>query len=576
MTTPNPRPRPHAITEAELGFAPKPAVRWLAPKVLISTGIQSVIATIFGSYADKRELQGSLPAKIHRYDDDDELWIDFVADVGDGFDPTYSIATLLAAGELAVEDQKLPRGRLLIMGGDQVYPSASTQNYEDRSKGVYRAAFPAPDGDPPTLFALPGNHDWYDGLTSFLRVFAQKRSFGGWETAQTRSYFAIELPHRWWLFAIDTQFDDYVDSPQLEYFRKASAELRPGDGVILCTSAPVWVDAGSGGHTKSYDTVEFFDREIVRSQGAEIRVMLSGDKHHYARYAERDGTRQRITCGLGGAYLAATHELPEKLILPPPTSRVREPSVPAHYDIAERYPSEATSERFAAGIFQLPWRNPGFWGLTGTFQTLMSLAVLYGLVQVLGSHGPSGFFGLVASWTPAILVGFGLILGALAFARLEDPRKGPAATVAGLLHAIAHIALSTAWAFTVIWLYTKVLPDGLIGDWATLVIVMVGTPLLIGFIDAELVAVYLMIASRFGINLNEVMAGQSIEDFKGFLRLRIDDQGGLTIFPIKLDTTCRAWTPAPDAPAHTPWLVPTCDPLRPELIEDPIEVPRTP
>ncbi|HVK20791.1 MAG TPA: metallophosphoesterase, partial [Actinokineospora sp.] len=235
MTTPAPRPRPRDMTEAELGFAPKPAVRWLAPKVLISTGIQSVIATIFGSYADKRELQGSLPAKIHRYDDDDELWIDFVADVGDGFDPTYSVASLLAAEALEIEGHgELPRGRLLIMGGDQVYPSASTQNYEDRSKGVYRAAFPAPDGEPPTLFALPGNHDWYDGLTSFLRVFAQQRGFGGWETAQTRSYFAIELPHRWWLFAIDTQFDDYVDSPQLEYFRKASAELRPGDGVILC------------------------------------------------------------------------------------------------------------------------------------------------------------------------------------------------------------------------------------------------------------------------------------------------------------------------------------------------------
>jgi hypothetical protein len=29
-----------------------------------------------------------------------------------------------------------------------------------------------------------------------------------------------------------------------------------------------------------------------------------------------------VTCGLGGAYLAATHDLPERLPLPPAKSRV--------------------------------------------------------------------------------------------------------------------------------------------------------------------------------------------------------------------------------------------------------------
>ncbi|MGQ0837463.1 metallophosphoesterase family protein [Actinokineospora sp.] len=573
MTGPQLRPRPTDLTEGELGFQRQAAVRWLAPRVLVSTGIQSAIATIFGSYADKRELQGSLPAAVHRHDDGDELWFDFVADLGDGFDATYSIASLLAAESVEVPGHDpLPRGRLLIMGGDEVYPSASTRAYEDRSKGVYRAALPSARGTAPTLFALPGNHDWYDGLTAFLRVFAQRRPFGGWDTEQTRSYFAVELPHRWWLFAIDTQFDDYVDSPQLEYFRKASAELRPGDAVILCTPAPVWVDAGSGGHTKSHDTIAFFEREIVRARGASVRVMLSGDKHHYARYAERDGSRQLVTAGLGGAYLAATHELPETLTLPPPTSRVREPALPAGYDLAARYPDEEASRRFAAGIFRLPWRNPGFWGLTGGFQTVMTLAVLYGLVQTLG--GPEGFFGLVASWTPALLVGVVLVLGGLGFARLERQTTGPTPTVAGILHALAHLGLCVGWSFTVIWLYTDVLPGGAVRDWSTLVIVLGGTPLLIGFLDAELVAGYLMIASRYGINLNEVMAGQSIEDHKGFLRLRIDPAGDLTIYPVKLARVCRAWRPDPGGAPHEPWLRPDGEVLAPELIEDPIVVPR--
>ncbi|MCG8919207.1 metallophosphoesterase [Actinokineospora sp. PR83] len=578
MTAPAQPPRPRDMSEDELGFCPQPAVRWLAPKVLISTGVQSLIASIFGSYADKRELQGSLPSEVHRFsqgtDEAGEFWFDFVADLGDGFDATFSVASLLAAETLDLPGVgPLPRGRLLVMGGDEVYPSASTRAYEDRTKGVYKAALPVARGEAPTLFALPGNHDWYDGLTAFLRVFAQQRAIGGWQTAQRRSYFAVELPRRWWLFAIDTQFDDYVDSPQLEYFRQAAEDLRPGDGVILCTPTPVWVDAGSGREPGGYDTVEFFDREVVRPHGAEIRVMLSGDKHHYARYAEDGGDRQRITAGHGGAYLTATHALPAHLRLPPPQSRVREKAEPVDFSLATRYPRRMASERFAAGIFRLPWRNPGFWGLTGALQTAMTLAILYGLVETLGTQRQKGFFGLVASWTPALIVAVVLLLGGTAFAKIERSHGGPTATVAGILHALAHIGLSTAWAFVVIWLYTRVLPDGPVEDWATLVIVLVGTPVVIGLIDAELVALYLMVVSRFGINLNEVMAGQSIETHKGFLRLRIDAGGALTIHPVRLDRIGRRWSANPDGAEHEPWLLPA-RPLRPELIEPAVTVPR--
>src|SRR5690606_24602207 len=137
----------------------------------------------------------------------DELWLDYVADLGDGFDATYSVAYLLAQSELEVDGERLPRGDVLVMGGDQVYPTASGQAYEDRCKGPYRAALPHPpdDGRVPTLFALPGNHDWYDGLTAFLRLFARRGGgrIGGWLTCPARSYLALQLPPRWWLPALD-------------------------------------------------------------------------------------------------------------------------------------------------------------------------------------------------------------------------------------------------------------------------------------------------------------------------------------------------------------------------------------
>ncbi|TDV48906.1 hypothetical protein CLV71_108267 [Actinophytocola oryzae] len=555
------------MSEAELGFRPQKAVRWLAPKVLIATGVQSLIAEIFGSYADKRELQAGLPAEVHDHSEHEELWLDYVADLGDGFDATFSVASVLAAPTLDL-DGRTQRGRLLVMGGDEVYPAASTTGYEDRSKGVYRAALPTVAPDAPTLFALPGNHDWYDGLTSFLRVFAQRRPFGGWRTEQTRSYFAVKLPHRWWLYAIDTQFDDYVDAPQLEYFRDASKELREGDAVILCTSTPAWVEAGSGAEAKGYDTFEFFQREIIRPKGADVRVMLSGDKHHYSRYAEQDGTGQLITSGLGGAYLAATHNLPAALTLPPPQSRVREPAEQKHFGLRTRYP--AHTDRMAKGIFALPWRNPGFWGLTGVAQLVATMAVLYGLTESGTRHS---VFGLLAAWAPAVVIAVVLLAAGVAFASLDQPRRDRKNVVAGVLHALAHLALSTGWALVIRWLYHDVLPDGPANDWLVFLVAAVGTPVVVGFLDAELVALYLLVASGLGINVNEVMAGQSIEDHKGFLRLRIARDGTLTVYPVKIDRVCRAWRPNPNGGPADPWLLPA-EPLRAALIEPPIRIPR--
>ena len=67
--------------------------------------------------------------------------------------------------------------------GIEVYPTASAKEYEDRLIGPFRRS-PAPRRPQPLLFALPGNHDWYDGLTAFLRIFTQERNIGGWRTVQ--------------------------------------------------------------------------------------------------------------------------------------------------------------------------------------------------------------------------------------------------------------------------------------------------------------------------------------------------------------------------------------------------------
>ena len=71
--------------------------------------------------------------------------------------------------------------------------------------------------------ALPGNHDWYDSLVAFQKLFFTHifngRTFaGGWRTRQKRSYFALKLPHKWWLVGVDLQLSHNIDVPQLRYF----------------------------------------------------------------------------------------------------------------------------------------------------------------------------------------------------------------------------------------------------------------------------------------------------------------------------------------------------------------------
>ena len=137
MTLEN-EPRPHSFDPQQLGFTPRGPVPWLSPGQLAVTALRVVLSEWFGAYLDKRELQQALPGTV--FDEgagEPEAWIDYVADLGDGFHPTYTIAYLLAQPCLTVDGRELPRGRMLMMGGDEVYPTPSNQQYEDRTKGPY-------------------------------------------------------------------------------------------------------------------------------------------------------------------------------------------------------------------------------------------------------------------------------------------------------------------------------------------------------------------------------------------------------------------------------------------------------
>lgn len=60
--------------------------------------------------------------------------------------------------------------------------------------------------------------DWFDGLDTFMRYICHRSWFGGWLLPQEKSYFALDLPHGWWVFGLDQALHGDIDIIQFKYF----------------------------------------------------------------------------------------------------------------------------------------------------------------------------------------------------------------------------------------------------------------------------------------------------------------------------------------------------------------------
>jgi hypothetical protein len=63
---------------------------WLSPLGLLHTAGQVIISGEFARYSDKREIEAALPTPgVVNCSSQDEVWVDYMADTGDGFNSTY-------------------------------------------------------------------------------------------------------------------------------------------------------------------------------------------------------------------------------------------------------------------------------------------------------------------------------------------------------------------------------------------------------------------------------------------------------------------------------------------------------
>lgn len=523
-------------------------VGWFDPPVLAQTAVHMATANVFGRHSDSRlvEALASQPQGCFDYsagagaEAADGLWLDYVADIGDGWNPTHAIADALARPVLEVAAkhggarESTRGGQVLVFGGDEVYPWPSRDSYAWRTEWPYQTAFER-YGRRPDLFAVPGNHDWFDSLVAFSRTFCRpERGFAGCRTQQTRSYFALKLPAPWWLVAIDLQLGAELDEPQVRYFRRIAAEMAADAQVVLCVPEPQWLLEESYPAYRTYGgtMLATLEGEILQRP---VRAFVTGDWHHYRRHENAAGV-QKIVSGGGGAFLHPTHA--------PRTRDLRGGFI-------ERavYPDRATSRRLAWRNLKFPQLNP---------RGLLLPAVMYALSAWFASASlePADLASLGATVTASLTAalrdpvnGLWLLAIVAAFVFFTDTHKRWYRVIGGVSHAVAHLCAALVLAWLAARFTTGPLGLGF-GGIAQLLIAGALTFALGGVVGGVLLGLYLLISVQvFGRHSNEAFSSLRIQDYKQWLRLHFAADGTLTLYAIGIDRVPRR---APHDPRATP------------------------
>ena len=272
-----------------------------------------------------------------------ELYIDFVADTGDDVAVSRAVARLLFASyELPDPDRPgqfltAPRGDILFFGGDTAYPVATAKEILNRVIVPWNqvlATLPHHDvdGRHRVLVGIPGNHDWYDGLDGFARMFRRRADaaeptppligmttsklvhsaewafefvrggtvskpealvLAGYTPVQNASYFALRLAPGIDLIAADRQLTA-IDARQ-RAFLGAAYRARPDAAAMVVRPDPVHL---FGDPSKT--GVQMVHSLRLQAMARQTFV-LSGDIHHYER--SQHGEALHVIAGGGGAFL---------------------------------------------------------------------------------------------------------------------------------------------------------------------------------------------------------------------------------------------------------------------------------
>ncbi len=295
-----------------------------------------------------------------------------------------------------------------------------------------------------------------------------------------------------------------------------------------------------------------------------VAVFIAGDLHHYRRHEATDeSSTQKITSGGGGAFLHPTHGGR----FGTDVSVLKEKSSGRVFQKRVAFPPEQVSRRLCWRNLIFPFlrgnKSWAFGFLTAGLYLLTTLAVVsdfkhitetatdfrsvVGLKNIIGT----ALHGVLNS--PMTL--FFVLLTVLGFVLFTDTHSKVYRWIMGAGHGLAHIFSAFGVALGSIYLVSY-LSASTSGSWVysvtqgshvfnfdlrvllTVVLILIGGYLVGSFIQGS----YLLISLNiFGRHFNESFSTIAVEDWKSFLKLKIDRAGDLTIYPVGIRRVPRKW-----------------------------------
>jgi uncharacterized membrane protein HdeD (DUF308 family)/3',5'-cyclic AMP phosphodiesterase CpdA len=342
------------------------------------------------------------------------------------------------ASQHVLRDQLLsvantPDVKFVVISSDVVYPTGAMKDYEAKFwlpfKGVSRP-----------VYAIPGNHDWYDALEAFAATFLQadaarrsirarvetdlrltsttdnriedlvndaarlRQAYGVPTGFQRAAFFEMQTD-QFALLAIDTGVLRTIDPEQQEWL-DAALERAAGRFTMAVLGHPFY----AGGHDVAAGD-EAFGRLKQQLRRRGVSIMMAGDTHDLEYYVEPGSSLTPPTHyfvnGGGGAYLS----FGTSLAWPAPPATADWAHYPNLADVTRKIrdrtpwwkrPAWWWTDRFSAWPFSAEWLSAAFdYNVAPFFQSFVEVRIERSANRVrvipYGVHGRLTWGDLAAS-----------------------------------------------------------------------------------------------------------------------------------------------------------------------------------
>ncbi len=256
---------------------------------------------------------------------DGSFVVDYVSECGDSFASTYAMAWLIAnhdADAKAKADTPARPGNMLIVGINDPHPRPPFETYENTLVRPFAMALRKSAQHRP-LFAAPGYHRSKEGMAHFESFFcsaaATNPALGGWDTQQREPFFAVALPHRWWIWSVDIRTGEPLAVKQFNYFSQIAERLTADDKIVLVSAQENWLLPDFDGWIEQ----DSLSKIVVLAEAAHARIVavVNGGWFEYSHNTTAQGRLHLIGVGGGRRVVYPTHGMPNRIVVRWPSQR---------------------------------------------------------------------------------------------------------------------------------------------------------------------------------------------------------------------------------------------------------------